>query len=102
MVPTNPHCTRVLVYYPFSLSVIHNEGQCLNSEGGINRLMMMMTLSLQTQFHKSMPTVIFGIMCIISSFLVVMLPETKNVRLPDTIEEAEELSRKSEKNGRAF
>ncbi|KAJ0175269.1 hypothetical protein K1T71_009410 [Dendrolimus kikuchii] len=48
---------------------------------------------LLTQYHKSMPTVIFGGMCLISSCLVLMLPETRNMRLPDTIEEAEHLSR---------
>ncbi|KAL0820940.1 hypothetical protein ABMA28_005597 [Loxostege sticticalis] len=52
---------------------------------------------LLSHYHKSMPTVIFGIMCMISSVLVLMLPETRNMRLPDTIEEAEELYRMKSK-----
>ncbi|KAL4710979.1 hypothetical protein ACJJTC_017944 [Scirpophaga incertulas] len=52
---------------------------------------------LLSQYHKSMPTVIFGVMCVFSSFLVLMLPETRNMRLPDTIEEAEHLSRMKSK-----
>lgn len=48
---------------------------------------------LLSLYHKSMPTVIFGGMCVISSMLVLMLPETRNMRLPDTIEEAEQLSK---------
>lgn len=53
---------------------------------------------LLSLYHKSMPTVIFGAMCLISSGLVLLLPETRNVRLPDTIEEAEELSRVKRKS----
>ncbi|KAG6446076.1 hypothetical protein O3G_MSEX004261 [Manduca sexta] len=53
---------------------------------------------LLSLYHKSMPTVIFGAMCIISSMLVLMLPETRNMRLPDTIEEAEHLSRMKSKS----
>lgn len=41
-----------------------------------------------------MPTIIFGAMCIISSLLVFLLPETNNTRLPDTIEEAERFFKK--------
>lgn len=45
-----------------------------------------------------MPTVIFAGMALISSMLVLMLPETRNMRLPDTIEEAEALSKRRNKN----
>ncbi|CAB3244112.1 unnamed protein product [Arctia plantaginis] len=53
---------------------------------------------LLSLYHKSMPTVIFAGMASISSMLVLMLPETKNMRLPDTIEEAEALSKRRNKN----
>jgi hypothetical protein len=41
LAPTNPHWARVVGYGPFSLCVIHKEGQC-PTDGGINRLLMMM------------------------------------------------------------
>ncbi|XP_014357532.2 organic cation transporter protein [Papilio machaon] len=63
-----------------------------STAGRIGSLVAPMTPLLH-QYHSSMPTVIFGGMCLISSMLVLMLPETRNMRLPDTIEEAEELSR---------
>ncbi|CAG5059240.1 unnamed protein product [Parnassius apollo] len=63
-----------------------------STAGRIGSLIAPLT-PLLSVYHKSMPTVIFGGMCIISSMLVLMLPETRNMRLPDTIEEAEELSR---------
>ncbi|XP_068622487.1 organic cation transporter protein-like [Battus philenor] len=63
-----------------------------STAGRIGSLIAPLT-PLLSVYHRSMPTVIFGAMCIISSMLVLMLPETRNMRLPDTIEEAEELSR---------
>jgi hypothetical protein len=39
--PTNQHWVRVVGYSPFSLCVIHKEGQCPSS-GDINRLIMVM------------------------------------------------------------
>ncbi|XP_072938095.1 organic cation transporter protein-like [Epargyreus clarus] len=63
-----------------------------STSGRIGSLIAPLT-PLLSQYHKSMPTVIFGGMCIISSTLVLMLPETRNMRLPDTIEEAEALSK---------
>ncbi|CAG9790805.1 unnamed protein product [Diatraea saccharalis] len=64
-----------------------------STAGRIGSLVAPLT-PLLTTYHKSMPTVIFGVMCIISNFLVFLLPETMNMRLPDTIEEAEKLSRR--------
>ncbi|CAG9566352.1 unnamed protein product [Danaus chrysippus] len=63
-----------------------------STAGRIGSLIAPLT-PLLSQYHQSMPTVIFGGMCFISSLLVIMLPETRNMRLPDTIEEAEELSK---------
>jgi hypothetical protein len=37
--PTNLHWARVVGYGPFSLCIIHKEGQC-SSSGDINGLMM--------------------------------------------------------------
>jgi hypothetical protein len=45
LTPTNPHWARVVGYGPFSLCVIHKEGLCPSS-GDINRLMMMMMITL--------------------------------------------------------
>ncbi|XP_023943078.1 organic cation transporter protein [Bicyclus anynana] len=67
-----------------------------STAGRIGSLIAPLT-PLLSEYHKSMPTVLFGGMCCISSLLVLMLPETRNVRLPDTIEEAEALSRKKTK-----
>ncbi|XP_028027419.1 organic cation transporter protein-like [Bombyx mandarina] len=69
-----------------------------STAGRIGSLIAPLT-PLLSYYHKSMPTVIFGAMCFISSTLVMMLPETRNMRLPDTIEEAEHLSRMKSKNG---
>jgi hypothetical protein len=44
-VSTNPLWARVVGYGPFSLWVIHKEGLCFSS-GDINRLMMMIMMSL--------------------------------------------------------
>lgn len=68
-----------------------------STAGRIGSLIAPLT-PLLSVYHKSMPTVIFGGMCFISSLLVLMLPETRNMRLPDTIEEAEELSRMKHKS----
>ncbi|XP_075979310.1 organic cation transporter protein-like [Anticarsia gemmatalis] len=65
--------------------------------GRIGSLVAPMT-PLLSLYHKSMPTVIFAGMCLVSSMLVLMLPETRNMRLPDTIEEAEALSKRRTKN----
>jgi hypothetical protein len=50
MLLTNPHWAHVVGYGPFSLCVIHKEGLCPSS-GDINRLMMMMMLSIETHAH---------------------------------------------------
>ncbi|GBP52827.1 Solute carrier family 22 member 1 [Eumeta japonica] len=69
-----------------------------STSGRIGSLLAPLT-PLLSNYHSSLPTAIFGAMCVISSMLVLLLPETNNIRLPDTVEEAEELSRmKSSKN----
>lgn len=42
-----------------------------------------------------LPYLLFGIMAILSGILVLQLPETVNRKLPDTLEEAKRISRKS-------
>lgn len=44
-------------------------------------------------YYESLPAIFFGAMALIASLLVFGLPETINVPLPDTIEEAESLSK---------
>ncbi|KAI5651510.1 major facilitator superfamily domain-containing protein [Phthorimaea operculella] len=68
-----------------------------STAGRIGSLIAPLT-PLLSLYHKSLPTAIFGGMCVISSLLVLMLPETRNMRLPDTIEEAEHLSRMKRKD----
>jgi hypothetical protein len=46
LAPTNPLWACVVGYGPFSLCVIHKKGLCLSS-GDINKLIMMMWLSLE-------------------------------------------------------
>lgn len=54
------------------------------------------------QFHWWLPPLIFGIIPLIGAALCILLPETVDCKLPDTIEEAEatELLRKAEPKGR--
>lgn len=68
-----------------------------STSGRIGSLVAPLT-PLLSAYHKSMPTIIFGVMCIISSLLVMFLPETNNTRLPDTIEEAEEIFKKNKQS----
>jgi hypothetical protein len=64
--PTNPNWARVVGYGPFSLWVIHKEGLCPSS-GDINRLMMMMTLTvlLAAEFALKYITYVEGVLHII-------------------------------------
>ncbi|XP_063419083.1 solute carrier family 22 member 3-like [Mytilus trossulus] len=41
--------------------------------------------------HKSVSVIIFGVISLIASLLVLFLPETSNRKLPDTIEDAENI-----------
>ena len=41
------------------------------------------------------PLIIFGVTSIIAAILVLFLPETKNIALPDTIEEGETFNREN-------
>ncbi|KAL4711037.1 hypothetical protein ACJJTC_018002 [Scirpophaga incertulas] len=47
-------------------------------------------------YYDNLPAIFFGTMALIASILVFTLPETINLPLPDTIEEAEALSKRRE------
>jgi uncharacterized membrane protein len=40
-------------------------------------------------YGRWLPTVIFGVVAVIASFLTLLLPETLNQRLPDTVDDVE-------------
>lgn len=45
-------------------------------------------IPLLAKIAPSLPLVVFGVVSIVSGVLVMQLPETRNTRLPDTVEEA--------------
>lgn len=53
-------------------------------------------IPLLAKFMPSLPLLIFGIVSIVSGLLVIQLPETRNTRLPDTVEEAVEIGKHKE------
>ncbi|XP_045775639.1 organic cation transporter protein-like [Maniola jurtina] len=48
-------------------------------------------------YYKNLPAIFFGSMALLATLLVFTLPETINLPLPDTIEEAENISRVKKK-----
>ena len=51
------------------------------------------TVGRLAEIHMSIPIVLFGASALISGLLAIMLPETAGTRLPDTIEECEEMAK---------
>ncbi|CAH1637446.1 unnamed protein product [Spodoptera littoralis] len=51
---------------------------------------------LLTRFYEYLPTMIFGGMAALSGFLVLTLPETNNLKLPDSLKEAQDQDRRKE------
>ena len=49
--------------------------------------------SSQRVYHESLPFLILAVMSFLGTFVSLLLPETAEVELPDTVEEAEELHR---------
>lgn len=44
------------------------------------------------QYWESLPYLIFGIMAATSGFLMLLTPETLRIRLPDTVQQAENIA----------
>ena len=51
---------------------------------------------LQAEIFKSLPFFLFGGISVASGLLILLIPETLNQKLPDTVEEAENLGRKQQ------
>ncbi|KAG6446077.1 organic cation transporter protein [Manduca sexta] len=51
---------------------------------------------LLTRYYEYLPTMLFGCMAALSGFLVLTLPETNNLKLPDSLKEAQEQDRKDQ------
>ncbi|CAH0587915.1 unnamed protein product [Chrysodeixis includens] len=51
---------------------------------------------LLTKYYEYMPTMIFGTMAAISGFLVLTLPETNNLKLPDSLKEAQDQDKRQD------
>ncbi|XP_023943089.1 organic cation transporter protein [Bicyclus anynana] len=62
-----------------------------SSLGRVGSTLAPMTPLLNHYYHN-LPAIFFGSMALVASILVFSLPETINVALPDTVEEAERLS----------
>lgn len=52
-----------------------------------------MIIHLQALYYHNLPSIFFGTMALVASIMVFTLPETINVALPDTIEQAERISK---------
>lgn len=64
----------------------------LKSKTILKRKYVQNKLFFQALYYENLPAIFFGSLALIASFMVFTLPETINVPLPDTIEEAERLS----------
>ncbi|KAJ8921589.1 hypothetical protein NQ315_010494 [Exocentrus adspersus] len=53
---------------------------------------------LLAQLWSPLPLISFAVMSVIAGFLTLLFPETANTELPDTIEEAENISRRTKKS----
>ena len=48
---------------------------------------------LQGNIHSTIPSILFGSCAVVAGFMALLLPETRNLGLPDTVEEIEALPR---------
>ncbi|KAI5651507.1 major facilitator superfamily domain-containing protein [Phthorimaea operculella] len=53
---------------------------------------------LLTRYYEYLPTMLFGTMAALSGFLVLTLPETNNMKLPDSLKEAQEQDRRPQQS----
>ncbi|KAI8434009.1 hypothetical protein MSG28_012160 [Choristoneura fumiferana] len=51
---------------------------------------------LLARIYENLPTMVFGIMASLSGVLVLTLPETNNLKLPDSLKDAQDLDKKPE------
>ena len=49
-------------------------------------------------FHKSLPLIVFGVVSLVAGFLVMLLPETSNRALPETLDDGVNLDAKDDLN----
>ncbi|XP_059052961.1 organic cation transporter protein-like [Achroia grisella] len=59
--------------------------------GRLGTIMAPLTPALASEIWESLPSVLFGTFALISGFLVFTTPETLGTKLPDTMEEAEQI-----------
>lgn len=48
----------------------------------------------QAEIYKSLPFFLFGAISVASGLLILLIPETLNQKLPDTVEEAERMGKR--------
>ncbi|XP_059062086.1 organic cation transporter protein-like [Achroia grisella] len=53
---------------------------------------------LLARFYDYLPTILFGVMAGLSAFLVLTLPETNNMKLPDSLKEAQDQEKTAQNN----
>jgi OCT family organic cation transporter-like MFS transporter 4/5 len=51
-------------------------------------------VNFQAEIYKALPFFLFGGIFVASGLLILLIPETLNQKLPDTVEEAESLGRR--------
>lgn len=54
----------------------------------------------QTKLYEHLPTILFGSTAAVSGFLVLTLPETNNLKLPDSLREAAEQDKRTDESDR--
>jgi len=59
----------------------------------INVYLLLFTLIPKSDVWRPLPSLIFGVLGVVSGGLVSLLPETMNHKLPDTIQEAEQFGK---------
>lgn len=59
-------------------------------------MILIWDLNLQAIYVEWLPSVLFGSTALVAGALMLTTPETLNTRLPDTIREAEQISRRAE------
>lgn len=58
-------------------------------------------IPLLAKWAPSLPLIVFGVASLVSGLLVLQLPETRNTRLPDTVEEAIDIGKSRKREAKA-